>query len=440
LGGLWEVTVLLAAGDKMLNCNFSKIICSSFPRTVGRPAEGILGIVIEWITEEALNAATAQATVASSTFQNIRGFHYYIGNLGNVYETESIQNSIPNLYFSYHPSINYLPGYDSNTNPNVNPDPYFIYIALCSVNALSPAITDAQYNALVNLICCINQAYNIAVDASHIITPDDLNYSIENVRDYRDFILPASLFADASEAGCTLRASIPESGSGGSSSPGTVIPPIPACCDDNAADIIALSNQVNSLSLLVTSLINSVNSAVPLAQAAYDQAKETAIYLAGLRHCFDCLCPSDLSHGRIEYQLVNENDRLAVLPNVNRWINFPTKITDLIPERVQTGPLWTVQLDQGTYPAEVNLRFSPSDYCVGCKVWLDVVICGVKTRIAQQVILTAGVQVVNLNWSGSLIIPVSGCNDIHFETSTNTTLGTPAYKILECATVKIDVL
>lgn len=433
----------------MLNCIYPQILCRNFPKTVGRPSPGILGIVIHTIEEDYQAAASAQAATGDLAGNSEHGYHFFIGSLGNVLQTESIENWLPNLYFSFSPSVNWIPGYNSTSNPNADADPYVIHIALASINQQNVypvchrvGMTQPQYEALVNLICCINTwlITPITVDDDHVVTPDKILYNVENLAKYRDFVLPPSLFVDASTEGCAIRAA--EAGVVGVPPDVPLVPVpvlVPACCDVNALDIIALTNIVNALTLQVNSLITVVNTSVPLAQAAYDEAIATKIYLASIKNCLDCLCPSDISHGRIEYQIINEVDKQIILPNVNRWINFATKITDLVPHRVQPGPLWTVALDTGVYPASVSLRLAPSDYCVGCKVWLEVTICGITTRIEQLVILTAGIQTVTLNWSGNLTV-VGNCNDIHFSIGTDSTLGTPPYKILECATVIIDVV
>ncbi len=426
-----------------MNCNFERLICNHFPITVGRPCGDPVGIVIHIDKRDALSIATEQATQSKWLLRGMTatGYHFVVEGSGHVLQLQNITDTVPNLHYAWMPAVTWLP-YDPLSNPNPNPDPYVIHIVLASRPDSCDGMTSEQYDALVQIICCIRETYpNLPL--TNIVTPDEINRdpSSPYLMLYEDFTIPPVLAIDA--ASCEVLGGVPcggevadcghDGGSGGGGSVGAV----PACCDANAAAIAGLQLQINSLTGLVVGLIPVINAAAPLAQAAYDEVQSIRLYLASIQSCLECLCPADLAKGVIEYRLQAAGDALIVTPVVNRWINFADKITDLVPERVTPGPLWTANLDGGTHNAEVSVRYAPSDYCTGCKVWLDIVQCGVRTRLAELV-LTAGIQPVTISWNGAITI-TTPCPDLHFETGTDSTLGTPSYKVVEYASFKVTI-
>lgn len=426
-----------------MSCNFEELLCNQFPITVGRPAGDPVGIVIHITDRDAINIASTQAITSKWLVRNqlAAGYHFVVEYDGNVIQLQHITDVVPNLHHAWIPTVDWLPYHPAN-NPNPNPDPYVVHVALASIAKGCTGMTEAQYLALQQIICCILETYpNLPL--TNIVTPDEINRdpSEPYLLAYEDFSIPSTLVIDttrrcASLGGGSSTSGCDEgSGDGGAGVNG--IPPVPACCDANTAAIAGLQLQINNLTGLVLGLIPTINTSAPLAQAAYDEVQSMRLYLESVKHCLDCLCPADVAKGVIEYRLQAVGDAQVVTPNVNRWINFASKITDLVPERVMTGPLWTANLDGGTHNAEVSVRYAPADYCAGCKVWLDIVQCGVRTRVAELT-LTGGVQPVTISWNGAITI-TTPCPDLHFETGTDSTLGTPSYKVVEYASFKVTI-
>lgn len=431
----------------MANCNFEKIICSDFPVTPGRIVGDPIGIVVECSPDDADTMLLTQASTDKRLVRNSRisGFHFIIALNGNIFQLANVADTVPNLYHAYIPAVSWIP-YDPLLDPHHNPDPYCIYIGLASQVSCS-GMSEEQYQSLVRICCCIQIAYPLFdMDAAHVVSPDKINADPFGpyLDVYQNFEIPSTLFADVDDClnsrGKFKEVSIVNGecveGIGGI---GVGMDPNipPDCCIDNAAAIVVLQAQIDALKLTVEGLVTEVNATLPLAQAAYEETQSIRQYLASIADCLKCLCPADLNEGVIEYRLQAATDALVVSPNVNRWLNFPEKISDLVPERVHVGPLWTVDLDGGTHDAEVTVRYAAAEYCAGCKVWIDMVQCGVRTRI-QENVLTAGVQVVTITWTGSLII-TTPCPDLHFETGTDSTLGSPSYKVVEYASFKVTV-
>lgn len=429
-----------------MSCNFQRLECNKFPITVGRPCGDPVGIVLHINERDSVSIAADQANQSKELLKNIpaMGYHFTIESSGHVIQLQNITDTVPNLHYAWLPAVSWLP-FNALSNPNPNPDPYVIHIVLASYPPECDGMTVQQYDALVQIICCIRETYpNLPL--ANIVTPDLINRdpSASYLAPYEDFTIPSTLAIDA--ASCTGFGGVPcnagetasnECGGSSSGSGGTGMPAVPACCVANAAAISGLQLQINNLTGLIVGLIPVINASAPLAQAAYDEVQSIRQYLASVQACLECLCPADIARGVIEYRLQAETDALVVTPVVNRWINFPTKITDLVPERVQTGPLWTANLDGGTFNAEVSVRYAPADYCAGCKVWLDIVQCGVRTRLTE-IVLTGGVQPVTVAWNGAITI-TTPCPDLHFETGTDSTLGIPSYKVVEYASFKVTI-
>lgn len=427
-----------------MTCDFERLICNQFPITVGRPCGDPIGIVIHKSNIDAISIAANQAITSKWLVKNqpAAGYHFVVESDGNIVQLQNITDTVPNLHFAWIPSVTWLP-YDPLNNPNPDPDPYVIHISLASIADSCGEMTPEQYAALLQIICCVLLTYpNLPL--TNIVTPDMINRdpAAPYLSAYEDFTIPSTLAVDATQHCASFGGGSSSadcgSGSGSSGGDGAVgMPAIPACCEANTAAIAGLQVQINNLTAVIAGLITTINNCAPLAQAAYDETQSIRIYLGSIQDCLACLCPADVAKGVIEYHLQAANDALAVTPNVNRWINFASKLTDLVPERVQVGPLWTANLDGGTHNAEVLVQYMPADYCAGCKVWLDLVQCGVKTRVAELT-LTAGIQPVTITWNGAITI-TTPCPDLHFETGTDSTLGIPSYKVVEYATFKVTI-
>lgn len=429
--------------DNQMSCDFEQLLCNQFPITVGRPVGDPVGIVVHVTDKDAINIASTQAITSKWLVRNqpAAGYHFVVEYNGNVIQLQHVTDVVPNLRYAWIPTVDWLPYHPTN-NPNPDPDPYVVHIALASVAKGCTGMTEAQYIALQQIICCILETYpNLPL--TNVVTPDEINRdpSEPYLLAYEDFSIPSTLAIDTTRRCASLGGGSSTSGCGegsGDSGSGVIgMPLTPACCDANTAAIAGLQLQINNLTGLVLGLIPVINSCAPMAQAAYDEVQSIRIYLESVKNCLDCLCPADVAKGVIEYHLQAANDAQVVTPNVNRWINFASKVTDLVPERVMVGPLWTANLDGGTHNAEVLVQYMPADYCAGCKVWLDLVQCGVRTRVAE-ITLTGGVQPVTITWNGAITI-TTPCPDLHFETGTDSTLGTPSYKVVEYASFKVTI-
>lgn len=435
----------------MVNCQFPRLLCNNFPITPGRPSGQPTGIVLHFLPEDLAGLAATQSSANKKLWRNAqpRGYHFLIENDGTSLYLNFTQDTVPNLYLMQGPSAAAiaLVGY-----PGVNPDPFVIHIGLTSVQNPCAPLTPNQYLELVRVVCCLAAQYPmIPIDPEHVLTACDFRSQYcDGCNDDVPPVVPATLYGDV--ANC-LAGGSPVNLPGG---PTFTVPP---CCTENAEDIVTLQAQVALLitgQATLTTLVNTFDAritALEIFRTAVEQPINDAVgqyeaialdqqnlhtYLASIQGCLECLCPADLNRGRIEYILQAESDKLFVTPFINRIVNFPTKVYDFVPEVVQAGPLWTVDLPGGNYSLDITIRFSPAEYCTGCNVWLDIVQCGVRTRLLTQT-QSGGLAVVTLAYVGSIAI-TTPCPDLHFEVGTDNTLGMPAGITVEYGDVKITTV
>lgn len=435
----------------MLNCQFPRLLCNNFPITVGRPSGQPTGIVLHYLPEDLATLAATQASANKKLWRNgsPKGYHFLVENDGTSLYLNFVQDTVPNLYLTQSPSAAAIALIGALT---INPDPFVIHIGLTSVQDPCAPLTGNQYLELVRIVCCLVGQYpQILVDAGHILTACDFRSDFcEECTDDVPPVVPPTLFDDVLNC---------QAGGSPVNIPGAPTFTIPPCCTENAADILVLQGQVALLITQIGGLTTTVgtfdaritalelwriavqepiNDAVTQYTAIAADLQSLHTYLSTVQNCLACLCPADLSRGTIEYVLESEAAKLFVTPYINRHLNFPTKILDFSPEAVQAGPLWSVDLPGGNYTVELEIRFAAAEYCAGCIVWLDVVQCGVRTRLLTQV-ETGGLSVVTLNYAGTIAI-VTPCPDLHWEVGTDNTLGIPAGITVEYGRVRITTV
>lgn len=426
--------------NPLLNCTFRQVPCNLFPVLEGRAQITPAIIVLHYLHDTMDAVAIAQATTSKrlSKGKFVEGYHFLVDVTGFSAQLVDMEDSVPNLYQILNPTIP-LP-----VTGATGVDSALFHIGLTGMDLPCQTFTEAQYWELVRVICCITNNYpDIIPSATTVVLPTAINASQTNLEYYDESFIPDTLYADA--IACVSReAALPfvnypfpqDTGTGATATTGCN-EVLTECCETNTADIVLLKQRLTVLEALVATLNDGVQTALANYQALVDQVKATNTYLASIKTCLACLCPADVAEGAIEYILQGVAQYQTVLPNINRWINFASKVTDLTPEIVQAGPLWTIDLPGGTHAAEVEVKFSSAEYCAGCKVWLEMVQCGVRTRITEQT-LTSGLQSVTITWSGDITI-TTPCPDLHFEVGTDSTIGTPATKTIEYARFKCTV-
>lgn len=434
------------------SCYFAKVSCAGFP-TRTRPDQPI-AIVIHYLSADYTTVMNSQIIQTAQTAQwdTAQGYHYVISDTGITIELVNPTLQIPNLHEYTNPTWTEQP---EDGAGETDPDEVVIHVALTNIQLPCNSYTQAQERELIRLLCCLVEAFNstISVTSNHIFLPPAID--AEQTDYYDGSSIPDELLTDVSA--CL---------SGDIVFPGDN-PATASCCDTITEAQEELAERVTTAEGKITDLEDEVEAlterVVELEQwqatvapglaeslAKYDalvlQVQGLQQYLASIQPCLDTVCPANLSCGVIEYSLSQAQDFQAVNPNINRWVNFPDKISDLSPATVRAGALWTANLPAGNYGIVVTARLSSSDYVNGEKVWLELVYCNQRIRIAEKT-LTTGAQVVNIDsdtdkttaWDDEdqEITIASPCADFHIEIGTDSISSIPAYKTLENASIVI---
>lgn len=202
---------------------------------------------------------------------------------------------------------------------------------------------------------------------------------------------------------------------------------------DLQAQVVAQQATIGNLNTTLLSLTEQVAAMLPVASEV-QLLKE---FWNQYHPCIECICPLQVADGIIEYRLDGGSNPHVIVPNVTRRINFATKVTDLNPEVVQVGGLWSaVSLPIGNHLIEVEVVFEQTEVCAGCQFWLDIIHCGERTRIATQTMTLNGPESPMLSYVGNLTV-TNLCPDTYFEVGTNCNTGVPAFKRILSAVVRI---
>jgi hypothetical protein len=412
----------------------------------GMPSETIVGQV---------TTATPKGVKAG-----IDGYHYAVS-------PGAITGLVPPQYLAYH----------FDTPPAADGlDSGLIHVALTGWARCTEQDSKDLFDAVASLICCLKEAY----PSLQIILPSDIQPELLNedefpfhtekpefaellrtmtadCEDYRNGRVQLSTAtleqmrsAPLSVAGLTSSLSSEcqscNCGCGCNSCAtvgvgccgATTLSNAPLGCDA-CGDIAALQEELTAQRQSVASMLMEfakfqtwraiweplMQSLAPKVNAIELDVEGIRIWAASAKDCLDCLCKTTSYSDPIEYITdPSRADMNCFVPNVNRWLQFPLRISDLNPAAVRLGALWGVNLPANKYKTEIHLELPPINYCTGCKVWVELVQCGTRTRIIEQV-MTAGLQPLTLDWVQDLTI-ISPCPDLHFEIGTDTTLNMPA--------------
>lgn len=429
-----------------MSCYFAKLSCVSFPTKVREDQP--IGIVIHYLTEDFSTVVNNQLLqiVQLANYDTAVGYHYVISHTGVVVELMNPLTQVPNLHEYTNDTWSEQPGSGAGAT---DPDEVVIHIALTNISLPCDSLTNQQNLQLVRVLCCLITAFSttISPDEASIILPFVID---GDQTDYYDgSSLPENLFDDV--ATCL---------GGGGVDLGE--DEVSNCCTENTALIVALTERTDILEESLATAEETIVDLVAQVEVLYEwkaeaiatlaamqtsveamqeQADDSATYLASIKSCLDVVCPNVMPCGVVEYAITQIVNYQAVNPGINRRINFTEKISDLIPGVVRVGPLWKANLNGGTYTVLVTARLTSAAYATGNKVWLEMVLCGVRTRFAE-IVLEAGAQTVTIDsnvdmygdWGGTIVIE-SACPDFHIEIGTDSVAS--GVKALENASIVI---
>lgn len=399
-------------------CHFIQVPCLERV-TYGRNLPGgkavafvLLNLRDELNAYEGLQSQEIGRNVPAST---PKGVHFGIGYDGVIHEYYSTDDTAWGLdTFGSSPDWPNAPLYSSLPEPSAP----FVFIGFAG-DSCTP--TAQQVEAARKVICCVNLALGLTIDALSVITLNDLNDGLGQTLLY----VPAGLITAANDCAPVTTPPTPPNVN-------SILQDLQVCCASNAASIQAILASVAGLNTQFTALSGRV-AALEAWRAAVDPqivaaasaaASQTAAItgltaqLAGIQECVDCICPPAMPFAPIHYQLSGQAQEQIITPNVPVWLNLPNQISDTNPVSVQPGAMWTAALSQScAYRVDVTVRLKAADYCVGSQVWLDLVFGGNSARLAT-VTAAGGNQLVTLTGSTVFVVPPS-INDLHLMVGTN---------------------
>jgi hypothetical protein len=380
--------------------------------TTGRAACNITAIVLRNLgmsSEQYLNWIATNIQEDYHT-QNPKSVHYIVSQNGASYNVVSPQDTAWGMDQFNGPQYPLWASDCGNSQ--------FIYVGLENAATLS----NAQYGTLVNLLCCVALEHNIAVDALHIITEQDLSSELTGIT-----ILPSLLLADVLV--CRNNGGVPPLPNIGDLE--DRIEELEECCELVKDAVVLIQTSIDGLPQRVTDLESRVNELEALEGDSQNRIGALEGIVNGFtsqiqalmniiqQHqiCIDRVCPPLNNCLPITYTL-EPRQQMLLTPNVPVWINFPNKVEDTVTDSVLTGPLWTANLTcECNYAITVTIGLEPSEWCDGKRVWLDVVACGNTYRV-QEIVPGEGNQTVMLTGTIPLSVPPV-CNDVHVMVGTN---------------------
>lgn len=397
--------------------------------TFGRGACGSkIAIVLRslgWPIEQYLNWVQTNILPSYTTIEP-KSVHYAVSRDGGTYQLVSDNDTAWGLdAFS-----GQWPGWEANCGNS-----QFIYVGIESPDNM----TDAEYEELVKLLCCVSINNNIPADRLHIITEFDLDQNKTGITE-----LPALLLADVES--CRINNGIPELPTIGDL--GDRITALEECCadiTDKLADQVALTdglpdrvndieNRLNIVESTSGDHENRIGNLEGQIASLQNQILALMNILDNHRKCIDKLCPTPDKCAPITYTLEPRNSMLLT-PNVPVHINLPNRVEDTPgTASVLPGPLWSAKLTcECNYEVSVTVGLEPSEYCDGSMVWVDVVANNEPYRV-ETVTPGAGNHTVALAGVIPLSVPPA-VDDLYVRVGTNDV--TTPYKTIRYANVNI---
>lgn len=358
--------------------------------------------------------------------------HFAVNQKGETAQFVGVQDVARGLRDYYNPTYPNRPIPTPTNKRDLNCPFIFIGVEIPIKNTsaietcpIEYTLTEKQKEAIARLICCVMKLYGLTASATTIID----GYSLDSRLD--TFFLPSDLIALAVQS--------QENDCCNSETPPTPTP-VPCeheendcgcitceddtCCPQHKADIAVLVNTVGALTVRVdeletlvasqTAVINNINAQLIEVNDHYQQILDK---FDMIEQCFNCLCPQQTAMQRIEYELSGSENWQQLLPLAPTKLKLPIQISDNNPAVANSSSYFIAQLvTPCTYIVQVSLTLETSEYFSGSEVWVDMVSCVGRTKIASQFV--SGDGVVSLFGQAPLTPNVFPCN-VYFEVFTN---------------------
>lgn len=391
----------------------------TFRRTAGRGIFSEPQAIVLMMLNSSLEQYRHEIQTPIDSFQSTglipKSVHYVVANTGVIYQ-----------FVSDFDTAWALDTYHNSTWPFVLGDvrtPY-INIAIEGVTEGSCDLSNTQYRRLADLLCCLCMDHNIPSNAQYIITAHALNNNYDQI-----LVVPDTLIAMTNA--CILRG-------GNQLLPNVVdlandVAALKICCATNTARLNLVEPKVLTLQTQMASTLSRLailEAWKPvidndLTQLRSDLVNAMSVFsmlqnrLSMFQGCIDKMCPEPNVCKEINYSTSNSTPNIVV-PNVPKRINFPVRITDTTPPSVLPGPLWAAQLKCGCiWTVNVSVRLSPSEYCSGKSVLVNLHYCGSVYQIGSHATID-GVETVTIAGTFNITVPPM-CDQIYVTVFTDDT-------------------
>jgi hypothetical protein len=361
-----------------------------------------------------------------------KSVHYVVTANGAVQNLVNVQNTAWGLDEYYNVNVPTIPTTQDPSTP-------WVFLGLENTDGGGCNISTDQLDSLVDLICCICREFNLAPTDETILTAYDLNSHLDTLT-----FLPITLIG-------LVQSCMENAGSSPTLTNGQlqqILDNLQACCDTHTSSIqelfvrlMAVEQTLPALSASVASLTNRVTSLeadwalyLPMIGGLSAQLQSLQALYLNMKACTDAMCPATTTGVASIHYTIPAGMGQTITPNVPVWINFPTKISDTIPNSVLPGPLWSANLTESCiHQIDVIVRLDSSSWCAGKKARLILVACG-STVVLNEQILPGGGSTVTLFGSTVVTVPPA-CPDVHVMVWTDD-ITTPA-KVVSSGDIQI---
>lgn len=441
---------------EQLPCNLpiANYICATTKRIENRSCPIKAVVIVPLGTSYASYIPQVTFPYINENFSQIPiSVHYAISQKGELAQFVGTQDTAFGVRDYNSPSYPFVTVPTPSTKDGLNCPYIFIGVEIPFANNIAVELCPTKFelsqfqkHVLAKLICCVTNLYGLTPSTATIID----GYALDTRLD--SFFLPTDLIAqviEASENNCWNDNPLllcTDNGNGSPVDPNPTDPDCPDCEDDTCcplhkARIAVVENTINNLNNTIATLQTQVTAQTNAISAVNQQVTDIVNHYLQIiakfdqiEDCFNCLCPQQSQLQRIEYELSGSENAQSLLPLAPTLLKLPIQISDSNPAVANSSSYFIAQLDTAcNYVVQLALTLEYSEYFAGGEVWVDMVSCSGRQRIATQSM--AGDGVASLFGQVALSPTSNPCN-VWFEVFTND--NKDGARTIEYANVKIQ--
>lgn len=427
-----------------LPCNIkvAEYLCDS-PRVIeGRACNSVTAIVLVPLgtTYESYTNMVSFPYVPETFSQIPVSVHFTVARDGRVAQYANVLDTVKGVRDYVNPSYPFRPIPTPPTVSEKNCPFVFVGVEVPLPNTGAVELCPTTYEMeqfqrlqLTKVVCCIAKQFGIVPSADTVIVGYDLDTRLTLLTDLPNGFIEDLI--DASQNDCWDGLSTPlcigNGGSGnvgGGDGNGDESPCVDCldstCCPEHGAKIAVLENTIEAQNAVITQLQTEVGgysgTLISLNNQLADIVSHYQQILAkfdAVEDCFNCLCPQQSNSFGLDYEASGSENIQALLPLSPTLLRAPIQIADTSPATANSSSYFIAQLNQNcNHEITVNLALVYSEYFDGSKVWVDMVTCDGRVRIAETTVTGNGA--VSLSGMAMFNPTMTPCS-VWFEVYTN---------------------